>query len=86
MVDCVFCLATYSREVAKKNRGSLLVDLATLQVLHQYPFELPNGVVMNLDQIGEISYIATNVEVSEGIWDRRESSYLDQTEAPSGRA
>jgi hypothetical protein len=54
IVDCVSLLAAYSQKAANTNSGPFLANLAILQIPYQDLFNLADGIVMRLNQTGEV--------------------------------
>jgi hypothetical protein len=69
MIDRVSHLSTDSQETANANGRPLLSKLVTLQILHHYLFKFANGIVMHLNQTGEIFQTSTDVHIGDRIRD-----------------
>jgi len=68
IINRVSHLAADSHEATNANSRSLLANLATFQISHQYLFKLSNSVVMNINELVEVPHTAADMDGSGRIW------------------
>lgn len=68
-IDGILLLSSDAHEASNADRGSVLAELASLQVPNEDLLKFTYGIVVVLDEVGEVSDLTANMDRGGGIGD-----------------